>query len=206
MLPRFFKRGVVVANYAESGESLRSSLASKRVAKVESLVKAGDYVMIQFGHNDMKDKSEGALQRYESSLRALVKSIQARGAVPVLITSMERKAGITKDTLEGYPDTVRRVAEDEKTALIDLHSMSRTLYVALGSDLDAAFQDGTHHSNFGSDQLARCVVRGIRSAGLPIAQMLVADAPAFDPVHPDTPADFSYAVSPLVDPKKPDGN
>jgi lysophospholipase L1-like esterase len=206
MLPRFFKRGVVVANYAESGESLRSSLASKRVAKVESLVKAGDYVMIQFGHNDMKDKSEGALQRYESSLRALVKSIQARGAVPVLITSMERKAGITKDTLEGYPDTVRRVAEDEKTALIDRHSMSRTLYVALGSDLDAAFQDGTHHSNFGSDQLARCVVRGIRSAGLPIAQMLVADALAFDPVHPDTPADFSYAVSPLVDPKKPDGN
>ena len=65
---------------------------------------------------------------------------------------------MNKDTLAGYPDAVRRVAKNEKTALIDLHPMSRKLYVALGGNLDAAFQDGTHHNNFGSYEIAKCVV------------------------------------------------
>ena len=71
MLPRFFKPGVAVANYAESGESLGSSLSARRVAKVESEMKKGDYVFVQFGHNDMKSKKEDALQRYEADLTAL---------------------------------------------------------------------------------------------------------------------------------------
>ena len=206
MLPRFFKPGVAVANYAESGESLRSSLSARRVAKVESLVKKGDYVFVQFGHNDMKSKEEGALQRYEADLTALVKNIQAKGGIPVLVTSMERKAGIKKDTLAGYPGTVIRVANAEKTALIDLHAMSRLLYVGLGENLDAAFQDGTHHNNFGSYEIARCVAEGIRNAKLPLVLQLADDVKPFDPAHPDSPADFRYAVSPLKDMTKPDGN
>ena len=206
MLPRFFKPGVAVANYAESGESLTSSLSARRVAKVESLVKKGDYVFVQFGHNDMKSKRDGALERYEVDLTALAKRIQAKGGTPVLVTSMERKTGITKDTLAGYPDTVIRVANAEKTALIDLHAMSRQLYVGLGENLDAAFQDGTHHNNFGSYELAKCVVEGIRKAKLPLASLLAEDVKPFDPAHPDSPADFHYATSPLKDLTKPDGN
>ena len=61
MLPRFFKPGIAVANYAESGESLRSSLSARRVAKALSEARKGDYVFVQFGHNDMKDKSPNAL-------------------------------------------------------------------------------------------------------------------------------------------------
>jgi lysophospholipase L1-like esterase len=206
MLPRFFKPGVAVANYAESGESIASSLGARRVAKVESLVKQGDYVFIQFGHNDMKSKKEDALARYEADLTALVKSIKAKGAIPVLITSMERKGGVKKDTLAGYPDAVSRVATAEKTALIDLHAMSRQLYVALGDKLDTAFQDGTHHNNFGSYELAKCVVEGIRKAKLPLASMIADDVTPFDPARPDSPADFRYAASPLKDMTKPDGN
>ncbi len=57
MLPRFFKPGVAVANHAESGESLKSFIGEKRLDKIFSTIKAGDYLFIQFGHNDQKDKS-----------------------------------------------------------------------------------------------------------------------------------------------------
>jgi len=206
MLSRFFKPGVAVANYADSGESLRSSLSAKRVAKVESLLQMGDYVLVQFGHNDMKDKREGALERYEADLTALVKTIREKAAIPVLITSMERKGGVENDTLGGYPATVIRVAEQQKTACIDLHAMSRRLYVGLGKQLNTAFQDGTHHNNFGSYEITKCVVTGIREAKLPLAGLLADDVKPFDPSQPDSPADFHYAVSPFKDPTKPDGN
>ncbi len=206
MFPRFFKPGVAIANQAESGESLGSSLSSRRVAKVEAEMKKGDYVFIQFGHNDMKSKAPDALQKYEENLRKLVKTIQGKGGTAVLVTSMERKGGVKKDTLAGYPDAVKRVAENEKVPLIDLHAMSRQLYIGLGKDLNAAFQDGTHHNNFGSYEIAKCVVERIREGKLPLAALLADDVKPFDPSKPDAVADFKYAVSPVKDLAKPDGN
>ncbi len=206
MFPRFFKPGVAIANHAESGESLGSSLSARRVAKVEAEMKKGDYVFIQFGHNDMKSKSPDALDRYEENLGKLVKTIQGKGGTAVLVTSMERKGGVAKNTLAGYPDAVRRVSEKEKAPLIDLHAMSQQLYVGLGKDLNAAFQDGTHHNNFGSYEIAKCVVEGIRKDELPLAAMLADDVKPFDPSKPDAAADFKYALSPVKDLSKPDGN
>lgn len=206
MITRFFKPGIAISNEAESGESLGSSLSARRVAKVEAEMKMGDYVFIQFGHNDMKSKAPDALRKYEENLGKLVREIQGKGGTPVLVTSMERKGGIVKDTLAGYPDAMKRVAEMEKSALIDLHAMSRQLYVGLGKDLNVAFQDGTHHSNFGSYEIAKCVVEGIRKAKLPLVAMLADDVKPFDPSKPDAVAEFHYAVSPVKDVTKPDGN
>ncbi len=206
MFTRFFKPGIAVANQAESGESLGSSLSARRVAKVEAEMKKGDYVFIQFGHNDMKSKAPDALEKYEENLGKLVKSIQGKGGTAVLVTSMERKGGVTKNTLAGYPDAVKRVAEKENAPLIDLHAMSQQLYVGLGKDLNAAFQDGTHHNNYGSYEIARCVAEGIRRKKLPLAAILADDVKPFDPSTPDPVADFRYAVSPVKDTTKPDGN
>ncbi|MES2658276.1 MAG: rhamnogalacturonan acetylesterase [Verrucomicrobiota bacterium] len=206
MFTRFFKPGVAVSNHAESGESLGSSFSARRVAKVKAEMKKGDYVFIQFGHNDMKSKNPDALQKFEENLGKLVREIQEKGVTPVLVTSMERKGGVEKDTLAGYPDAMKRVAEKEKAALIDLHAMSRQLYVGLGKDLNAAFQDGTHHNNFGSYELAKCVVEGIREDKLPLAVLLADDVKPFNPSKPDKVAEFKYAVSPLKDLAKPDGN
>jgi lysophospholipase L1-like esterase len=206
MLPRFFKPGIAVANYAESGESLRSSLSARRVAKVLSLLRKDDYVFVQFGHNDMKSKDPDALKRYEKDMSELVEAIKAKEAFPVLVTSMERKGGLLRDTLGGYPDAVRRVAKTGKSALIDLHPMSRTLYQGLGRNLDAAFQDGTHHNNFGSYQIARCIVEGIRGSLPNLAKHLADDVKPFDPAHPDDPALFEVPSSPMKDPAKPDGD
>ena len=206
MFTRFFKPGIAVANFAESGESLRSSLGANRVAKVESMLNKGDFVFVQFGHNDMKDKREDALAQYEKNLTALVNRIRAKGATPVLVTSMERKAGVNKNTHGDYPATVKRVAAAENAVLIDLHAMSQTLYSALGENLDAAFQDGTHHNNFGSYEIARCVVEGVRGELPELAKFIADDVKPFDPSKPDDPAAFKVPASPMKDPAKPDGN
>ncbi len=206
MLTRFFKPGVAVANHAESGESLKSSLAARRVEKVFTSLRAGDYVFVQFGHNDQKDLAPDALAVYRANLKQLVADIRARGATPVLVTSMERMAGVEKDTLGEYPATVRSVATETGAALIDLHAMSRVFYKALGPDLKTAFQDGTHHNAYGSYELAKCVVAGIRENRLGLVKYLADDVPLFDPAHPDPVGEFHLPASAGVSNAKPEGN
>jgi lysophospholipase L1-like esterase len=206
MLPRFFGGNVAVANHAMSGESIRSSLGAHRFDKVFGTMKPGDYLLIQYGHNDMKSNDPNKLKIYESDLEDLVARTRKLGATPVLITSMERKAGVKQDTLAEYPDIVRAVAERQKTALIDLHAMSKLLYAALGADLDQAFVDGTHHNAYGSYELARCVVEGIRQNKLDLAKELRPDVPRFDPSKPDSIEAFDVPASPKTEAEKPLGN
>jgi len=206
MLPRFFDSHVAVANYAESGESIRSSLGAHRFDKIFSLAKPGDFLFVQFGHNDMKEKATNALAVYKENLRRIVVRAREAGMVPVLITPMERKAGINGNTLAGYPDTVRAVAHENSVALIDLNAASLKLYHALGDDLDLAFQDGTHHNDYGSYELARCVVEGIKQNRLELARYIAPDAAAFDPAKPDDVHAFHIPQSPMRDNTKPEGN
>ncbi len=205
MLPRFFKPEIAVANYAESGESIKSSLGANRFDKIFSTMKAGDYLFVQFGHNDMKDKTTNALETYRANLKKIVERTRNLGGTPVLLTSMERKGGVEQDTLAGYPDAVREVAKAEKCAVIDLHAMSRIFYKALGADIGLAFQDGTHHNNYGSYELAKCVALGVQQAKLPLAKSLVGDF-SFDPALPDDVNKFAMPVSPNVSREKPLGN
>ena len=205
MLPRFFKPEVAIANHAESGETIRSSLGAQRFEKVFSLMKPGDYLFVQFGHNDMKDKGTNALETYKANLKKVVARTRELGGTPVLVTSMERKTGVEQDTLAGYPDAVRDVAKEENCALIDLHAMSRTFYRALREDLGKAFQDGTHHNNYGSYELAKCIALGIQQGKLPLAKLLVDDF-TFDPAKPDAVATFEMPASPFNSSAKPLGN
>ncbi len=204
MLPRFFKPEVAVANHAESGESLKSSLSARRFDKVFSLLRPGDWLFLQYGHNDMKDRATNALADYRENLRKIVARTREKGGMPVLVTSMERKDGVERDTLAGYPDAVREIARETGAALIDLHAMSRTVYRALGPKLDQAFQDGTHHNNFGGYELARCVVEGIRRQVPALAKFLASDVKPFDPEHPDEPEQFNLPASPEATLRKPD--
>ena len=206
MLTRFLGPGVAVANHAESGESWKSSLGAGRVDKVWSAIKPGDYVFAQFGHNDMKDRAPDALATYEKNVDRFADEARKRGATPVLVTSMERKGGVERDTLGEYPRVVREAAARKGVALIDLHAMSRVLYRALGADIGRAFQDGTHHNAYGSYELARCIVGGIRANRLGLAKFLVSDLPPFDPAHPDAVEKFSVPASPPHAAPKPDGN
>jgi lysophospholipase L1-like esterase len=206
MLPVFFKPVVAIANHAESGETIADSLAGNRFKKVFSIMKPGDYLFIQFGHNDMKSKKPDALERYKNDFSEVVKQTRAKGGIPILVTSMERKAGIGHPTLEGYPDAVREIAHQENCALIDLNAMSVDFYKALGTNLDKAFVDGTHHDNYGSYELAKCVVEGIEQTRLPLAAYIHDDFKQFDPNHPDPPETFYMPASPARSMVKPLGN
>lgn len=206
MLPRFLKPGVAVANYAESGESIRSSLGARRFDKIFSVMKPGDWLFLQFGHNDMKDRAPDALEKHRANLTSLVAKTRTKGGTPVLITSMERKAGVSAPTLGGYPDAVRQVAREQKVALIDLHALSVRLYQALGTNLDRAFQDGTHHNNYGSYELAKCVAAAIGTNLPDLSRFVVEEAKSFDPSQPDPVAMFNVSASPLRSTIKPEGN
>ncbi|MBI1762078.1 MAG: hypothetical protein HYR56_11665 [Acidobacteria bacterium] len=219
MLSRFFNDRVAVANHAESGESLKSSLGARRLDKVLSLIKRGDYLFLQFGHNDQKEKGEGlgAFTSYKSDLKKFVVAAHARGAVPVLVTSVQRRTFGTEGDAQGkitnslgdYPDAVRQLAREEQVALIDLHAMSKTLYETLGpvgSGVLFKEGDGTHHSNYGSYELAQCIVAGIRANKLGLAKYLVKDLRTFDPAHPAAFAQFAVPPSPQQTNVKPLGN
>ncbi|MEW4563401.1 rhamnogalacturonan acetylesterase [Bremerella sp. JC770] len=206
MLTRFFGPAVAVANHAESGESIKGSLRARRVKKVLTSLKKGDYVLVQYGHNDMKDKDPEALAKYRANYEQLVDDVRAKGATPILVTSMERKAGVKQPTLKGYPDTVRAVAQQKNVPLIDLHATSIEMYRALGDDLGKAFQDGTHHNAYGSYLLANCVAEGIRENVPELAVHLRADVPSFNPADPISPEAFDVPASPSADLTKPDGS
>ncbi len=215
MLTRFFKPGLAVANHAESGESLKSSLGARRLDKVLSLLKPGDYLFIQYGHNDQKERGEGvgAFTTYKADLKKFVTETRKRGGTPVLVTSMHRRTfdaqGKITNSLGDYPAAVRQVAQEEQVALIDLNVMSQALYEALGPDRSGALfkeGDGTHHSNYGSYELAKCIVAGIKANRLSLVKFLVRDVPAFDPRRPDPVESFKVPTSPLATEVKPLGN
>ena len=196
MLTRWFGPGIAIANHAESGETLASSIGERRFAKVYSLLKPGDYVLMQFGHNDMKNHATNALENYKANYVKVIGEIRAKGAIPVIIASMERANGANQDTLMGYPSAALETAAAQNVASIDLHSMSQVFYRALGDDVKKAFNDGiTHHNNYGSYEISKMVVMGIKASKLDIAKYIVPDFQDFDPAHPDPLATFKMALS-----------
>jgi lysophospholipase L1-like esterase len=208
MLPRFFQSEVAIANHAESGETLKSFISSLRLAKILSQIKSGDYLFIQFGHNDEKKNWPQtyveAATTYRAYLRVFIAEARLHGATPVLVTPMQRRTfdehGKVRNTHGDYPAAVRDVAREEHVALIDLDRMSTAFYEALGPErAPLAFnqhgKDATHHDNYGAYELAKCVAQGIRDAQLPLAARLADDFAGFDPAHPDSPEVFTLPAS-----------
>jgi lysophospholipase L1-like esterase len=213
MLTRFFKPGVAVSNQAESGETADGSLHAHRLDKVLSTMRAGDYLFIQFGHNDMKEKGAGVgpYTSYTANLKMFVDGAREKGGIPVLVTSVNRKTmdsiGHITNSLKEYPDAVRRLAGEEKVPLIDLNAMSKTLYEAIGPEnLPKAFVDGTHHNAYGSYELAKCVVQGILDDKLDLAKFVVDDFKPFDPAHPDALGSIAVPASPTTSTTAPAGS
>jgi lysophospholipase L1-like esterase len=216
MLPRFFNPGVVVANHAESGETIRSFVKEERLAKIYSLIQPGDYLFIQFGHNDQKPTGE-SLDDYKALLIDWIAKIRAKGATPVLVTSVNRRTFDTEgrivNSLLPYTGAVRETAVSQHVALIDLNAMSKTLFEAMGLETSMrafmhypanafpnqaeAINDDTHFNSYGAYELARCVVRGIRDAKLPLAEFLNEKTADFDPAVPDSQTYFHLPATPI---------
>lgn len=229
MIPSFFQaKKVAIANYAESGEALNSFRSARRLEKILNLMKKGDYLFVEFGHNDMKQKGEGvgAFTTYKKELLRYIADVKAKGGIPVLVTSMHRRsfdsAGHVINTLGDYPEAVRQAAKETNTALIDLNAMSKILYEAWGPvpslkafvhypantfpGQDKKLEDNTHFNTYGAWQIAKCIVKGIKEAKLGIASSLRKDLAPFDPAHPDPVEKLNWPMGAYVTGMKPDGN
>lgn len=217
VLPRFFRPGVAVANHAESGRALYSFRWELRLEKILSTIRPGDYLLIQFGHNDQKNKADGAgpFTTYKKDLEQYVNAVRARKARPVLVTPMERrrwKGGRPAETLADYAEAVRQVGKEQGVPVLDLHAMSLEPYTALGPEGSKrafvhypansfpgqrdALRDDTHHSSYGAYELARCVVRSVRDRLPDLAKHLREDVGSFDPSTPDAPGSLPLRPDP----------
>lgn len=218
MLPRFFGPSVAISNHAWSGLALFSFQGGKRLEKILNQMKKGDYLFIQFGHNDQKDKSKdaGPFKRYKTNLKEFIAAARSKGGLPVLVTPMERRRferdGTQTATLADYAEAVRQAGAEENVPVIDLNAMSLKLYAALGPDKSKrafvhhpantfpgqseALRDDTHHSAYGGYELARCMVEGIKLALPDLAKHLAPDAGTFDPAKPDAPEGFHLPKTP----------
>jgi lysophospholipase L1-like esterase len=229
MIPAFFVPGkVAIANYAESGETLKAFRNEKRIDKIFSMMKPGDYLFIEFAHNDQKPGGNylEPFTTYKETLKAYIKETRNLGGIPVLVTSMLRRnfdeQGKINNTLGDYPEAVRQTGKEENVPVIDLNAMSKVLYETWGPEKsikafvhfpantfpgqDKELKDNTHFSTYGAFELAKCVVEGIRLNRLGIAKYLRPGLPSFNPAQPDPVENWNWPLSPDIMSLKPDGN
>lgn len=163
-LSQYLEPGVAVANYADSGETA-GGFYSKFWGDAKPLIKAGDYVFVQFGHNDQKDQA--TIDSYKTNLMRYVNDATAVGATPVIFTPVNRKG--TSAGFEGLDQQARDLAADEGVALIDLTTLSIEYY-RTQSNLNLLFAegDGTHFSETGATAIAGLVANAIKTGTLPL--------------------------------------
>ncbi|MCR5130823.1 MAG: rhamnogalacturonan acetylesterase [Prevotella sp.] len=229
MIPRWFNEQVCVANFAESGLTATSFLAQKRFDKILSTLRKGDYVFCEFGHNDQKERFEGAGAYYNFAyaLKRLIDGARKKGAMVVFLTPTQRRSFTDdhlhiRETHADYPDAMREVARREQVPVIELHDMTRTLFETLGYEGSKhalvhypantfpgqmrELADNTHFNPYGAYEVAKMVVQGMKTLQLPLADYIRNDWKGYDPAAPDAFESFVWPDSHLYEIKKPDGN
>jgi lysophospholipase L1-like esterase len=193
MLQQYFDSTTVrVVNHAQNGRSTRTFISEGRWQRIVDSLTAGDYVFIQFGHND---ESKAKTDRYtppadyRNNLVRFVRETRAKGANPVLFTPVARRRFHTKgdfyDTHGEYPDIVRSVAASEHVPLVDMTKTTGAMLRLFGPEASVAMflqlapgenpnypngiQDNTHFSPFGARIMASLAVEGIRAAHVDLA-------------------------------------
>ncbi|WP_205327225.1 RICIN domain-containing protein [Glycomyces sp. YM15] len=180
-LPQYFHQGLSVANYADSGESSGSFLSNSRLfPTMRPLIRPGDVVLIQFGHNDKQTNAS----TFRSNLTRLIDGVEAQGGVPVLVTSIVRRSFNSDGTLNNgtalhvnglgvdLPREMRNVAQQQGVKLIDMTALTKQMVEQLGPERSKALYltnevgDNTHTSDYGADQFAQLVRNEMRSQGI----------------------------------------
>ncbi|MDX3231699.1 rhamnogalacturonan acetylesterase [Streptomyces sp. ME19-01-6] len=189
-LPFFLADRLRVANHAANGRSSKSFYDEGRLGTILAAIRPGDFLFIQFGHNDEKtdDPARGTdpATTYPQYLRLYIKGARDRGARPVLLTSVERRkfdaAGTAQPTHGAYPGAVRSLARAEGVPLIDVQASSIALWQRLGPEATKGCfnwlapgewpnypdgrQDNTHFQPHGAIEVARLVARELKSKGV----------------------------------------
>lgn len=196
MLHEFFSESVTILNHAVNGRSTRSFLSEGKWEAVRSTLSPGDYVFIQFGHNDEKNHDSSRYTNpwtgFRRNLARFVLDAREKGAIPVLFTPVVRRNfnddGVLEDTHGAYPFVMRDVARELNVPLIDLQLKTEDLVRSLGPEpskdlymwiTPGAYamypegkQDNTHFTAAGARAVARLAAEGVRDSRLPLATMV----------------------------------
>ncbi len=202
MLREFMPEPAALVNHAQNGRSSKSFISEGRWKTLVDALQPGDFVIIQFGHNDQKEASPErhapARGLYRENLLRFIAEARARGAEPILATSLCRRKFDGRnqlvDTHGEYPAVVRELAASEKVALLDLHVATWQLFERLGPEeskrllmwvpagvypeLPKGREDDTHLNAEGGRTVARLAVQEMRAKHLPVAVLFGAPAPA----------------------------
>ena len=193
--PHYFKEGVIVENHAVNGRSTRTFIEEGRWGPIVAKLKEGDYVFIQFGHND-EDPGKTRYtppDQFQQFLRQYISETRGKGAQPVLLTPITRRQfdenGAVKETHEEYSELMREVAESENVPLIDMDRKSQALLNELGVDKSTllflhlksgqnpnypdGITDNTHFSETGARMMAELVIQGMQELELGVVNQLV---------------------------------
>ncbi len=191
----FDERRVRIDNHAQNGRSTRTFIAEGRWQTIVDKLRAGDYVFIQFGHNDSsKEKVDRYTppDDYRANLVRFIGEVRAKRATPVLLTPVMRRRfdedGAVQDSHGVYPDIVREVAAGQRVTLIDMHRKSwqtlarfgvedsKKLFLQLAAGEHANYpqgvNDNTHFSPRGAEIMASLAAAGIREQKLGLAKFL----------------------------------
>ena len=194
-LDTLFNDQVTVNNRAVSGQSTRSFISRGHWSSVAEQLQAGDYLLIQFGHNDQKqdnaEKYAAAHGAFQENLRLFVGVAREKGCHPVLITPVTRrrfKGALPYSTHEHYPLATRQVAHELGVPLIDLHARSMDELTTLGPEASKALylwldsgqyayypqgrSDDTHFSEYGAQQVSQWVAEAMVALDLPLKDYL----------------------------------
>jgi len=191
----FFDNTVTIINRAMNGRSTRTFISENRWQPIVDTLKSGDYVFIQFGHNDeSKEKTDRytSPEDYTTNLIKFVTEARSKNAIPILLTPVVRRrydsAGNFYDVHGVYPDKVREVAKQYHVALIDMQQSSAQLLMQLGKDgslklfnhlkphehpnYPAGITDDTHFNEYGALQMALLAKQGLIEIKSPLAERL----------------------------------
>ncbi|MET9447681.1 rhamnogalacturonan acetylesterase [Streptomyces cinerochromogenes] len=173
-LPFFLRKEVKVANHAMNGRSSKSFVDEGRLDAILSGIRPGDFLIVQFAHNDEKATDPARYTEpwttYRQYLRLYIDGACARGARPVLATPVERRrfdaGGTALPTHGDYPAAMRALAAEEGVALLDTEALSLALWQRLGAEETKSYfnwtateQDNTHFNPPGAIAVARLVAQ-----------------------------------------------
>ncbi len=193
--PYFDADKVKIENHAQNGRSTKTFIGENRWQAIVDKLKKGDYVFIQFGHNDQsKDKGERYTppEDFKKNLARMVADVREKKAYPILFTPVMRrrfdKDGKFYDAHGEYPDLTRSVAKDFKVPLIDMHRASEKLIIEYGlenskklflqlkagenANYPNGIEDNTHFSPLGAEEMARLAVREIKESKIELRKHL----------------------------------
>jgi lysophospholipase L1-like esterase len=197
VLPTFFKPDVVIDNRAVNGRSTKSFIAEKKWEAVYKVLKPGDYVFIQFGHNDGKVTDSlrytNPHTSYRYNLIRFVKEAREKGAIPILFSPIARRnfneQGVLISKHETYSMEMRLVAQEFNVPFIDMEYLTESLEIAYGPEkskqLHLHFKPGevsyfpegkdddTHLSIKGATEIAKLAVSQLKLLSNPQFQNLI---------------------------------